>query len=405
MNATTSIKNKIKEKSIELGLSSTFIGLPNIIRNENKCLKLMWLILFIFGSSGGIYTVIKVINDYLDYEVVTSIKVFNEIPAKFPAVTFYFLRNNQANISLNEILFRCYFNSLECNSSDFETIQDKFGYISYKFKSKQSFIDGSFYGLVVYLNLTNIPFYNNTYSLDGLKLIIHNDSIDPGYYAGTSKKGLYLATGQLNDIVVKKIFTNKLGEPYNDCIKDIKSIDSYDSDLFRYIIQSTNYTYRQKDCFEYCIGRQIYKRINITDKIDHWMNLIKNSTSKLDFVKEYIEVIKKQTFQFCLPDCPLECDSVKYETFYSFTKYERNNSFNVKIDDYVVFGVYFDSLDYTLIDQIPKMNKLDLISNIGGNLGLFIGVSFLSFAEIIELFIEILFILKNFNSVSNLNNI
>ena len=41
------------------------------------------------------------------------------------------------------------------------------------------------------------------------------------------------------------------------------------------------------------------------------------------------------------------------------------------------------------------MNALDLISNIGGNLGLFIGVSFLSFAEIIELFIEILFILKS----------
>jgi hypothetical protein len=95
-------------------MSNIYVGLPNIIRNENKCLKFMWLILFILGSSGGIYTVIKVINDYLDYEVVTSIKVFNEIPAKFPAVTFYFLRNNQANISLNEILFRCYFNSLEC---------------------------------------------------------------------------------------------------------------------------------------------------------------------------------------------------------------------------------------------------------------------------------------------------
>jgi hypothetical protein len=405
MNANTSIKNKIKEKSIEIGLSSTFIGLPNIIRNENKCLKIMWLILFLFGSSGGIYTVIKAINDYLDYEVVTSIKVFNEIPAKFPAVTFYLLRNNKANTSLNEILFQCYFNSLKCNSSDFDTIQDKFGYISYKFKSKQSFIDGSFYGLVVYLNLTNIPFYNNTYSLDGLKLMIHNDSIDPGYYAGALKKGLYLATGQWNDIVVKKIFTNKLGEPYNDCIKDVKSIHSYDSDLFRYIIQSTNYSYRQTDCFDYCIGRQIYKRTNITNKIDHWLNLVQNSTSKLDFVKEYIEVIKKQTFQFCLPDCPLECDSVKYEAFYSFTKFERNNSFNVKVDDYVVFGVYFDSLDYTLIDQIPKMNMLDLISNIGGSLGLFIGVSFLSFAEIIELFIEILFILKNFNLVNNLNNI
>ena len=101
----------------------------------------------------------------------------------------------------------------------------------------------------------------------------------------------------------------------------------------------------------------------------------------------------------------MECDSVKYETFYSFTKPDVNNSLNVKLADYVSFGVYFDSLDYTLIDQMPKMNMLDLISNIGGNLGLFIGVSFLSFAEIIELIIEIFFILKNFNLVSDLNNI
>ena len=154
MNLTL-IKHKIKEKSIEIGLSSTFIGLPNIIRNENKCLKVMWLILFILGSSGGIYTVIKVINDYLDYEVVTSIKVFNEVPAKFPAVTFYLLRNNKAKISLDEILVGCIFGDMSCNSSDFDTIQDKFGYISYKFRNKNSFFDGSFYGLIVYLNLTN----------------------------------------------------------------------------------------------------------------------------------------------------------------------------------------------------------------------------------------------------------
>jgi hypothetical protein len=61
----------------------------------------------------------------------------------------------------------------------------------------------------------------------------------------------------------------------------------------------------------------------------------------------------------------------------------------------LILTFFYESLSYTVIDQIPKMNMLDLISNIGGNLGLFIGVSFLSFAEIIELFIEILFILKS----------
>ena len=39
------------------------------------------------------------------------------------------------------------------------------------------------------------------------------------------------------------------------------------------------------------------------------------------------------------------------------------------------------------------MTELDLISNIGGNLGLFIGISFLSFAELIELLVEIIYII------------
>jgi len=396
MNANTSIKNKIKEKSIEIGLSSTFIGLPNIIRNENKCLKIMWLILFIFGSSGGIYTVIKAINEYLDYEVVTSIKVFNEIPAKFPAVTFYLLRNNKAKIALDKILVTCTFNDIKCNSSDFETIQDKFDNISYKFKSKQSFIDGNFYGLSVALNFTNISFIENVYDyaiLNGLKLMIHNDSIDPGFYYGISKRGISIAPGFNNEISIKKTFTNKLGEPYNDCIKDVKSIDSFDSDLFRYIIQSTNYSYRQTDCFDYCIGREINKQKNLTNKIDHWMNLLQYPTNFT--VDLYLKLIKNNIIgSKCVKECPEECDSISYDMFHSFSKLENNKNID-DLNDCIYSTIFYEKLSYTLIDQIPKTNALDLISNIGGNLGLFIGVSFLSFAEIIELFIEILFILKS----------
>jgi len=38
------------------------------------------------------------------------------------------------------------------------------------------------------------------------------------------------------------------------------------------------------------------------------------------------------------------------------------------------------------------MDEWDLISNIGGNLGLFIGISFLNLVELIELIIEIIII-------------
>jgi len=83
-------KEKILEKSKELALGSTFIGLPNIFRTDKACLKLMWLVLLITGISIGIYITIKTILDYLDYEVVTSIKVINESQLNFQLLLFSF---------------------------------------------------------------------------------------------------------------------------------------------------------------------------------------------------------------------------------------------------------------------------------------------------------------------------
>ena len=40
------------------------------------------------------------------------------------------------------------------------------------------------------------------------------------------------------------------------------------------------------------------------------------------------------------------------------------------------------------------MNFVSLLANIGGNLGLFLGVSVFSLCEIVEIFIEIFFIKK-----------
>jgi hypothetical protein len=51
--------------------------------------------------------------------------------------------------------------------------------------------------------------------------------------------------------------------------------------------------------------------------------------------------------------------------------------------------VYYEDLKYTLISQSPKTDTLSLISNIGGILGLLLGISFLSFIEILEIIIEI----------------
>ncbi len=57
----------------------------------------------------------------------------------------------------------------------------------------------------------------------------------------------------------------------------------------------------------------------------------------------------------------------------------------------VSLNVYYNSLSYTLATESPKLDIISLLSNIGGSLGLFMGVSFLSLVEILVLLLDIAF--------------
>jgi len=383
-------KEKILEKSIEIGLGSTSHGIPNIIKSDEKCLKIMWLVFFLLSSSVGIYTIIQSFNNYFSFDVVTSIKVIKEMPVEFPTITFYILRNNSISKSLNDLISDCNFNTFSCNiSKDIKINEDKFGFISYTFKSQLAYYGSSKSGLTIGVNLANISF-DKTNPLDGLRIIIHNKTDDPKYYMGFSHNGFNIAPGLDYQISVKRIFSYKLGLPYNNCLKDVESIDSFDSDLYRFMIQSTNYSYGQTDCLSYCAAKLILNQFNITNKIDRWENIVSENLKYGETAQTvYLDMQRKGIYAIC-PDCPEECDLIQYEITHSFTKlstqYELFKNFST--ENLVYFTIFYESPQYTVIDQIAKMDVFDLISNIGGNLGLFIGISFLSFAELIELLVE-----------------
>ncbi len=93
----------------------------------------------------------------------------------------------------------------------------------------------------------------------------------------------------------------------------------------------------------------------------------------------------------CYEHCPRECDSIRYQ-------YEAQDLAGVAaVGDLVIplnsssfaLCIYFQDLKYTLISQKPKTTWSDLISKIGGTLGLFVGIRLLSLIEIVQFFIEI----------------
>ena len=77
------LKNEIKESL----LNTTAHGLPQIVRNQSIFLKIIWLILFLASSAYCSYLIVTSFKSYFEYNVITQIDTFIDIPSKFPTVT------------------------------------------------------------------------------------------------------------------------------------------------------------------------------------------------------------------------------------------------------------------------------------------------------------------------------
>ena len=74
----------------------------------------------------------------------------------------------------------------------------------------------------------------------------------------------------------------------------------------------------------------------------------------------------------------------------SFIQSKFENRTDVSIEELrnnlLAINVYYSKLNYKSYQESAKTQMVDLVSGIGGTIGLFLGVSFLSFIEIIDLF-------------------
>lgn len=117
---------------------------------------------------------------------------------------------------------------------------------------------------------------------------------------------------------------------------------------------------------------------------------------------------KKDLLDICSDYCPLECDSISYSIELNSEKLPVsgliNNSFsymklfknyeNVQKNFISIIAFYQPNLKYFHIKEKPSIETVDLVSQIGGTLGLFLGLSFLSLVEIIEFLIELIMNLR-----------
>jgi hypothetical protein len=212
-------------------------------------------------------------------------------------------------------------------------------------------------------------------------------------------------------------------KPYGECDIDNDSpnaLSALDTPLYN-LIKNSMYQYKRELCFTLCLQRLSLISCNCTNPM--FFSLFNDNdfclTNDEIYCTDSIFGVKsiKTIYSDCLKECPLECNTTVYEyaltsvdligELYSdfiskslvlssdFTKKTINAETSKK--SFVKFFLSYSSLSYKLFTETPSLYLVDLLGNIGGNIGLFLGISLLSICEVVEVIVEIILLITKKN--------
>jgi hypothetical protein len=384
------LRSKFYERFVEWSSTSTSHGLPNIFRTHNIGLKIMWLLFFLFSTAICGFMIARSIIEYLNYDVVTKIRVLHENPSEFPTITIcninpftkikskglykqvvekyknfvnfdqqvtvedlrayqpYFLLEaknpeygdeNRTLLGpmLSEMLISCSFHGSdeECNESDFEWFYMIDNGNCFRFNS----------GLNSSSNRVPIKKAYRSGELFGFKIELLLDKLNT--FSGVNSNNgirIYIQNssvypkfytdsidvepGTLTSISLKKELSESMPSPFSDC----KSSESINSALNKKM-RDYNKTYSQSECLWVCYQEKIISKCNCYDM---WLeNLNSNvkpclNLTELNCSYEITNTMLKNERNYeCIEQCPLECTTVSYEYVSSSSQYPSQRYFEV----------------------------------------------------------------------------
>ena len=372
-------ENTWKEKLTNAVNDTSLHGVPRIFNSDHILVRLLWVIMIIIAMIGCGYLVANNVIDYYSYPVVTNTNSFYESAPLFPKVTL-------CDIT---VINSCQFNKENCGNSltnlsdnclEFNVGSDDSYRKVEKIKSKEAGPQSA-----LRLILTSDP--NND-----AEILVYNHTSD-------LSKIIIISPGIIKHIKLKRLFQTKLSQPYSDCKADIsyQNVEFTDID----IIDQKLFPYFQNDCFELC---KIEKQFEICNKSEIFnINKRYYHTNYMYFIHEIIPEIKKcdrrilkkvherfriqGVYEVCKDECPAECNSNSY----SMTISDSFKQLYLDQNKSEVF-IYYEDFYYTLITEQAKISLDSSIGTIGGLVGLFLGASFLSTVEFLDLAINLLFL-------------
>ncbi|CAF0980970.1 unnamed protein product [Brachionus calyciflorus] len=263
---------------------------------------------------------------------------------------------------------------------------------------------GWYNSLSVILNISLADGLEGLYAGSGAVVMIHNQTTSP-----LSTDAFGVSSGVETFVAISRQFKSSLPKPYSNCDGDTSDPNVFNSKLFK-LISSKNISYNRKLCMDVCFQDLIIQECNcyfLGSPFfgDKFINQCLNDVEYKCMNSKIENDLKNSSIKndICQSQCPLECNSMSYKIFYSFNDFineknneDLNNFYNFTgtnrrqmKNDLVSLYFYYETLNYEEMTEKESIDFVGLLSNLGGIAGLFLGISFLSLVEIIEIALQI----------------
>jgi hypothetical protein len=406
------LRKKFAKLSVEIkewSLLTKFDCYSKIFQTKSFLLQFIWLSLFLIFTAFTAFFVSKNILDYLEHETISKIEIINEKPTEFPTVTICNANPFTSDIAESLISKIMELNYNGKNIDDF-TPDEIFTNFSDVYELTKMYASQKQYGD------SNRKLLGNSFQI--YKCLFNNQkcSIDDEfapYFMYTYGNCLQFNNG----IKSTSIHSTMTEGPSNGLTLTLyltpneNFYPNFDGDGLKLFIHNKSFPPRLSDEI---------KQLVIDNCECFWTRYIpldKFTQPCLNLTQLYCVYTQQNEFKIteeCLKQCPLECSTVTYDVKTSSLDFPSQSFFNFLVNDtsfidlwendsstkftvansylYLIsLKIYYPYTQFTLISESPKTAIFDLISQIGGSLGMLLGFSIFHLVELFEIVILVLY--------------
>ena len=426
--------------------SLTIHALPRALESKSWIARSFWLVLFLLGLGFFIKFANVAVRNYMENDIIQRVTMKSAKKMKFPSVTICNMRSIYAEadqrhpstvhktteegikhyMSRHHAMYKPidfnsfsqgYSNIINKTNSRYCSFGGKYQICSNSTKFQSLSLlpkcmtfnpdgdvfqtrSGRLFGLklLLFLNTSNtqsnIDLHFNAKDQEDIAVLIHK----PGTYPDLSYRPIFPETGTHTKIALRRKVSHRLPAPApSKCVVG-RSETKYNMFPGKY---------EPSLCKESC---HLYKAYMECGDVPEYYRLLIGPralpTLNLSSIKEQEACVEKHQQDYKVKrysgecECPPSCSSLTHETMIISSKWPRKiqeksvvNYIQKVLDtpaidseavqrDFAVISVFFDDFIETLEEEVTRYNLFSLLSDLGGQAGLYLGASFFSIVEL-----------------------